>query len=188
MSEMVFDTPWWVLAALVGVALVLFFSANRRLDKTLRNVSFSILGIAAMLAVISFVVETDVERVTKRTRELVAAVDQRDWARLESLLDPKVHFAGWNGPKEISDQARFSAERFGFKGTNVTKIEPMRTGTLITVDVTALTELESAMGRTIPSTWRLEWQNFGNDWTLLNIELLPDVTGTSERIRDAVAR
>src|SRR3712207_8124791 len=60
-----------------------WLSGNRRSDKTLKRVGLAAALLGVTLALVSYFVETKVERVNRRSRELVKSVDRKS-TRLNS--------------------------------------------------------------------------------------------------------
>ena len=70
-----FDTPWWMIALLLGIGAVLFVIGNRRQDKQIMYGGgvFLLLGIALIL--LSWLIDTDLEKAEKRVRGIAVEVE-----------------------------------------------------------------------------------------------------------------
>src|SRR5689334_11092523 len=89
MSELFFETPWWLPTAIVAVGAVLFYTANKRREARLRTVGLGVVCLGVLIAVVSYLVDTPKERAVKGSKHLVQAVASRDWQTMQSLLHPK---------------------------------------------------------------------------------------------------
>ncbi len=181
-----FDTPWWMIAVLMGIGAVVFVAGNRRQDKHMMYGGgvFLLLGIA--LGVLSWLIDTDLEKAEKRIRGIASAVDQRDWNKLSGLLDPNTSFAWYRNRDEIVAGGRETAERIGVKNVRLINVDAEQAGTLITVSVDAISEQDLYPGTT-PTSWRFTFENLGSGWTLTRIEPLPNLIVTPEMIQRQLA-
>ncbi len=174
MTEYLFNAPWWlpVILGLAGAAL--FLAGTRRRDRGLKTAGAvaASLGAAAFLA--SYFVQTPVEKALDRTRRLVAAADEKDWATFESLLHPQTSFASLRGPAELMPMVKNAAERFSVKDVVIISAEAQRTETVIVVDV-VLRSVHEALVYNVPveTNVRFEWQQREGEWLLYRIEPLP---------------
>ena len=66
-------------------------------------------------------------------------------------------------------------------------MESNQAGTVITVDVAALSEQDLYPGNT-PTNWRFTYDNLGTGWRLANIEPLPNLVITPDIIRNQLSR
>src|SRR4051794_12341408 len=139
MNDLLFHTPWWLPTTIVAVGIILFVSGNKQTKSALRNVGAVVAGLGVLLAVVSYLVDTDVEKVEKQTRQLVEAAGRQDWNAVEPLLAPDVHFSlnqpggrQYGDRASLLDGARGAAERTGLHSAYVTSVEPQQTGVLIT--------------------------------------------------------
>src|SRR5437773_6030445 len=105
MRNLLFDTPWWLLAGLAVIAVTLLVSGNNRQDKNLKRGGLFFLGLLILLSLLSYFVDTDIEKVTKRTKLVAKSVEKRDWPTFESLLDPHIHFAHYDDRKSLVEGA-----------------------------------------------------------------------------------
>ena len=89
MQDFLFDTPFWFLAGTAIVGIALFIYGNRRTDATLCNIGAVIFCIGVLFFFMSWAVDTDKEKCTKRTKQLVRAVQDKDWTKFNALVSPK---------------------------------------------------------------------------------------------------
>jgi hypothetical protein len=172
MTELLFDTPWWLPALIAGVGVVLFWMGNNRQERKVRNFGAALLVLALLVVGVSYFVDTPRERAIKNTRSLVKSVEARDWPAMTSLMDPRCAFESYGNRDEIVSAARIAAERFGLKSINITSLQAEQVDTLITVHLDVISEQDVTMGRPFPTSWQLDYQKTANGWSLRNIEVL----------------
>jgi hypothetical protein len=183
MTELLFDTPWWLPTLVAVVGVVLFVSGNKRVDLTLRNVGIGIFGLAILLVLLSWIVDTPKERAVKGTRQLVDSVEKKDWQKMRSLLDPKVSFFTYGNRDVLVDAVKRASEEQGVRSIVITSLEAKQADTLITVTLTAYATLDATQGRPFRSDWSLDWIETADGWVLRTIKLLPTPAGRTRRSR-----
>jgi hypothetical protein len=187
-SELLFQTPWWLPTLFAGVGLVLFISGNNRQERRIRNIGLACVGLGILVAVVSWLVDTDVEKVEKGSRRLVAAVEKSDWNTMRSLLDPKASvtvlnsIGVYNNRDDIIAGAQRAVDLFKLKWVHITSLDVKQTGSLMIATLDAFSDQE-ATGRPIPSSWQFEWNNSGGGWAVTKITNLriANVTGDQAR-------
>jgi hypothetical protein len=191
MSDYLFDTPFWLPLIIAAVGVFLFITGNRRQEAKVRTTGVGVVALAALLAVVSYVVDTDREKMEKRSRELVASFVARDWARFESLVDPKASLLVGGGTvfadrRQIVDAARAAQDRDAFQSITVRSVdadEPDRG--YVTTRLELLSFQEATQGRPFNSTWEFEWaKGPDNAWALTQVRAikLGNVEGDSMRL------
>ena len=175
MTNLLFDTPWWLPTLLAGVGVVLFWNGNRRQESRVRNAGLLFVLAAALVMAMSYFVDTDLEKATKKTKRLVHDVEQRDWNDFKSILDPSASLSVFNAYQvygsrdEIVAGAQRGVERYGVKNVRILSTTPEQTDSLITITMIIYSEHEATMGHPITSTWQFEWQQSGKEWSLVRI-------------------
>jgi hypothetical protein len=179
MTELLFDTPWWLPVGIAALGVIVFVSGNRRRETRVRAAGGVLVLLAAVLFGVSYYMDTPTERAERQARELVRAVVGRDWRTVTSLLDPRASVAIINGKLPIytnRDQiiagATNAAERYDFKTATITSLDARRDDTVITVTVNILSDQGATMGYRLPTEWQLEWQETANGWSLIRITCL----------------
>jgi hypothetical protein len=167
--DLLFAAPWYYPVALLLVGGVVFWTGNRRLDKTLKNVGGGLLLLAVAWAVVSYLVQTPKERALAHTKSLLTAYKDHDWPRFQSLLDPGTTLARYANRDMIVRAAQNSIDAPGIKDLYVLSTEADQTDTHIAVTANVITTVERAMNRPIRSTWQFEYVNMGGTWTLTTI-------------------
>jgi hypothetical protein len=147
-----------------------------------------LLALAIAMFVVSYIVDTDLEKAVKNTRSIAEVVNDRDWQRLRSLLDQGTSLGTvYNDRDQIVGGAQQTAERIGVKNVRIIGLEATQDGTLITVNVDCISEQELYPGTT-PTSWRFTYENFGDGWKLTRIEPLANRIITPEVIQRHLAR
>jgi hypothetical protein len=188
MKDLLFDTPLWLLGLLVIVGAALWWSGNNRQDKTLKRVGLAVFLVGVLLGVVSYFVDTDKERAVRQTKQIVSAVERRDWDALGKLLDPRTHVMIYNNRDDIVAGARVTADAIGLKSLHIIGSDVEQKDTLINVDIKVLSEQERSFGRPITTSWRFVYQDFGGGWRLDTVEPLRSDEMNPEQIRANLQR
>ena len=177
MTDLLFATPWWLLGTLIVVGGVVFWSGNNKQQDGPRKVGIALILLAILLKTTSFFVETDKEKVTRHTNELITAVEKRDWTTFSSLMDDDVSLGTSNGTISPNRDALVKLAKADVESDNLTNLSAKVTSiqqdaTGITVDVDAFSEQSASFGYRVPSSWKLTWDKTGNDWHLHQVTCL----------------
>jgi hypothetical protein len=162
MTDLLFDTPWWLPTLLAIVGVVLFITGNNRQEFRIRSAGIALLVLGILVMGVSYFVDTDREKAEKGTRKLVQAVVDRDWNVFQNFLDPKasvaVQNAGTVAPNRdrIMALAKAGSEQFGLKSAHVTSLDSEQKQSEITITIDALTE-QTRHPYPVPSTWQFQW-------------------------------
>jgi hypothetical protein len=175
LTNLFFNTPWWLPTLLIGAGVVLFWNGNRRQEGRLRNVGLGLIAVAVALCAVSYLVDTDLEKCVKRSKALVYDVEKQDWAGMQAILDPHCTVSVLNSEQIYTSRdaiiggAKAAVDRFGVKNVRVFSAAAEQTDTLITVTMGVLSDHENAGVGTINTSWQLEWQQSGDHWSLVRI-------------------
>ena len=176
MTDLLFDTPWWLPAVVAGVGVVLFVTGNKRVEDKVRYAGLAVIALAALLLAVSYFVDTPLETAEKKTRQFVEAFDKQDWATFGSIPDKdtlvSLHSLPlYTGSDQIVEAGKKAYQQYGFKSANVLMSSAERADTVITVNITVFTT-EGTLGRPINSEWQFEWQESADGWSLAEIRAL----------------
>src|SRR2546426_2283439 len=97
----IYETPWWLPTGIALLGIILFVTGNNRLEKRLRLAGIVIVALAVILALVSFFLDSDREKVIKRSNALVESIDARDWSRLATYLHPNVTIVTFTGREAV---------------------------------------------------------------------------------------
>jgi 4-amino-4-deoxy-L-arabinose transferase-like glycosyltransferase len=173
MSDLLFDTPWWLLAILIGGGGYIWYVGNTRMEKSWKIGGIAVAALGLLLILTSWLVVTDKEYCDKRTRQIVEAASHRDWPALEKLLDPQSSVeAIYTDRDQIIAGAQKTVDKIGLTSASITSMQVKQTDTVITADVSILSYQDITMGRPIITSWRFDWENTGGGWRLVRIEPL----------------
>jgi len=177
MEDYLFDTPIWLLIVLGGAGLLFlwagFFRSERK-DKLLGGVGIALLLIGGTLFVLSRVVETDKEQVVRRSRELVAALEAKDWPTLTEHLTPTAEVihdgqAICTGREDILEKAKYYMNLAGSPTLKVSKVEPHpTTGNTYTTEVSVYVQTEKGPQLVVTD---VTWKRDGKIWSAQEINV-----------------
>jgi hypothetical protein len=174
MARLLFDAPWWLPTLLAFLGITLLWNGNRRQEAKVRNAGLALVLATVGVLALGYFVDTDMETAVKRSKQLVRAIEQRDWTTMRAILDPATVVKVSNGYEiygsrdEIIGGAQAAVDRFGLKNIRLLSTTPEQTDTLITITMTALSE-QDIMNYPLTTTWQLEWQQSGKTWSLVRI-------------------
>jgi flagellar biosynthesis protein FliQ len=175
MTQYLFDTPYWLLALVVVIGVALLISANARQEKRLGWAGALVLFVGALLALLSFFIETDKEKVRQRTKELAAAVEKKDTRALDRLLHPGANLAGSPLTKaELLEMIPRQVDRYQISNIRVSPEDPrqLSSGVIeITATITADARGAGAAGNS-PTDWQFAWVKTPDGWRLKDIRPL----------------
>jgi hypothetical protein len=175
MARLLFDAPWWLPTFLAGIGIYLFWTGNRRSEAKVRNAGLALLAAAIGVMLLSYFVDTPVEKAVKRSKALVYSVEKRDWATMKATLDPTVSLSVMGAQQlyvnrdELIHAAQKGVDQYGVKNIRVLSTTPEETGSLITITMTVMSEQDFTQGYPITTNWQFEWQQTGKEWSLVRI-------------------
>jgi hypothetical protein len=162
MTDLLFDTPWWLPTLLIVLGIVLFVTGNNRRETGIRGAGIVAVLLAAALILLSVFVQTDREKAESGSRALVAAAVARDWGVFERLLDERASVSVLGAGtvaanrRDIIAVATDGSQRFGLKAAHITSLVAKRQQSEVMVTMDVLTE-QTMYPYPLPSTWQLEW-------------------------------
>ncbi len=175
--DLIFDAPWWLYVVPAAIGVVMAYVGLKRADKTLRNVGVVAILIGVAVLIASKIIETDTEVVARHSKELVAAVERKDWATLEAFMeaDAAVSLVGggdaYTGRDQIVQACKSRVEGSTVTALSVTALDPKKeSAALISAPIQIYVTADGAGGRPFPTEWRLDWAK-GSDgrWLIREI-------------------
>ena len=163
----IYETPWWLPAGIALLGLILFVTGNNRLEKKLKWAGIAAIAFAIGLALLSFFLDSDREKVMKRTRGLVESVNTRDWNRMGIYLHPDVTVSMWAGRDRVVNAAKSAAESSDLKDVRTASLD----ATVLPDDtIRAMLRVTATMkDGTSFTDWTLEWEKTDAGWMVKNI-------------------
>jgi hypothetical protein len=173
MSQWLFETPWYVLAAIGAAGIAVLIAGNNRQNRRMMLGGVGVILGGLLLWLTSWLVQTPGEIAAANTRVWVQAVVDKDGATLDRLMHRTAVFGPY-GKAEIVQGAREAAERFGLKGATVTGLAADPADSVVTVYLTVFSshDVSRTMLETINSNWELKWMDTGDGLLLKEIVLL----------------
>jgi hypothetical protein len=186
-SDLLFDTPWWLPTIIIAVGLFAFLSGNKRTIRWLRNAGLAVVGVGLLLIAVSWLVDTDKEVVIKRSRELVKDVEGREWDAAGKLMASDVRFEGagrtYDGRDGLIAGARVAVESVGLNTATVTKVTPTVMGPTVISEFRVFADANKVGGQQVPTDWQLHWaKSPDRGWVVTEIRMLP-TTLSPEAVR-----
>jgi hypothetical protein len=177
--SLLLNVPWWMVAGLGALGIILFVAGNRRREDMLRNAGAVLVVAAIGWAAVSYYMDTPLERAANRSRELVASVIDKNWPVTQAILAPNASLsvlsadaAVYTSREQIIDGAKQAVDQYGLKSATILSLQARQDGGLITVDLDILSDQDVTMGRPITTSWQFEWQKSGEQWVLTRITCL----------------
>lgn len=190
MSDFLFDTPLWALAGFAIVGIAVFVMGNNRTDAATRNIGIAILGLGALLFALSWFIDTGKEKSVKNSRQLVRAVQDRDWPTVEKLISPRFSAkiigtsnVTYRSKAEMIEAIKMAVDTFDLKSAKVLSIEGTNNVDFIRVNLDVYSEQGRTMGYPITSSWQFDWQDLQEGWQLSEITALKIAGRSGDQIR-----
>jgi hypothetical protein len=177
MANLLLPVPWWLMGIIAIIGVGMAVSGNARQNKAIRNGGAALMLLTVVLLLVNHFVETDVEKCDRQTREVMRAVQDSDWPKLQSLSDPKVSLTTVLGPlfnnrDDLIKAAQRAVADYQLKSITVASLDTKQDPTGITCNVDVFTVQGSSMDRPVPSSWQFDWEPRSGGWTLVRITCL----------------
>lgn len=177
LTDLVLHVPWWAAALLALAGAALAVVGNRRLDKTMQRLGVALVLLAVVLAILHAIFPSQREILEKRTRQIVAAIDHKDWSALHNLLETNTALGTASrtlatGRDTITSLTKSASETYGLKSIWISGIQSRRTDTLITVSVDVVSNQDETLDRPVASSAQFDYQENGDDWVLEKITII----------------
>jgi hypothetical protein len=164
MYEFFASPPWYLPVVIAFAAIACLAQGNARMSKKTKRMGLALSAVAGLLVLTAYVLESGREQAIRLTREIAAAVDERDWATFDARLDPKVRFAPiYNGKAELSAGAKKSAEAVDVKNISLSGIDVQAEPGGYTVTFLATADITTGSGRRVPTNWKFYFADSNSD-------------------------
>lgn len=170
MTDFLFDTPYWFLGLLIVVAVALWLSGNARQETRLKTAALAAFLLSAGLFLLSYFVDTEKEKVQKRTRQVVEAVEKKDKTTLNTLLHPNATML-WMAKADIVDKVGSAVDEYHLSNIRINALDAEQPAkNQINADVSVTAHVENSGGAfDPPSSWQLVWEKTNQGWQLREI-------------------
>jgi hypothetical protein len=178
MTALLTEIPWWVSVGLVFLGFVLLTHGNRRANERVRAAGLLVVSLAFLLGSARFLIDTDAERCERRTRQIVQAANDHNWAAFENLLDIDTGIdlgnkgASARGPANIRKTSETVAKQVGLERVFVVTSHTDETPGLITTTLSAASTQEETQDRPFSTGWEFDYSPVNGVWHLKLIKLL----------------
>jgi hypothetical protein len=175
MTNFLFDLPAWFVCVMFALSVGVIIYGNNRTQRPVVLAGLGLLGLSVVLTAVSWFVDTPLEASIRRTHDIVAAVNARDWARVESLMNKQTKIASLTGGKEITTRGSELADTFGLKSVNVLKTDSSIAGDtgLMDVTVTLQHEFTQSMAAAVQLTsWTFSYEKMRDGILLSKVEIV----------------
>jgi hypothetical protein len=163
----IYETPWWLPAGIALLGLILLVTGNNRLEKKLKIAGIIVISLGVLLAVASYFLDSEREKVMKKTQALVSSVEARDWNRMKTLLHPNVTVSVFAGRDRVVEATRTAAEYADVKNVRITSLDATELPDEI---IRATLGVHASMkdGASL-TNWDVEWEKTDEGWVARNI-------------------
>lgn len=169
--ELLFDIPWYIPAGLAAGGVGVFLWANARLRKRERWIGIGIVGLAILLAAVSYFVDTPLETVIRQSRVFAEAVVAKDRGGMDRLLAEDASAFAWD-KQEILDGAVYYADLTGLTGARIIRLAAEKEGNDLVSYLTVWSQHQGSSSFPVSdlnSQWKLEWAKDGEKWRIVGI-------------------
>ena len=162
------EIPWYIPAVLLLAGAVLLYTGSSRLDRKMTRAGLSAVLLGLLAMGVSWLLVSDRERVMGLTRQLVKAVEARDWAKMESLMHPNaMAFTVFKGRDVVVNATRLGVERIELKSVTVTSMSTRPDGDELTALLGVYSTAKSEAN--VLTNWELDWAKRDGRWQLIEI-------------------
>jgi hypothetical protein len=170
MTDLLFDTPWWLPAIIAVAGLTLFWTGNRQQKSGPRNVGLALLALTIALIAVSWLVDTQKDKCIKQATAIIHAAEKQDEPGLRALLgertsvNNRIHGADAIAAAAVSTAGLYDLESLHALSTTAKQIQ-----TVITVQMRVLAQSKSYRPTTVDCEF--QWNQTSDGWHLQNIEV-----------------
>lgn len=172
LEYLLFEQPWPLAVALVGVAVMLRVLGRRRRVAWFNYVAVVVLAGAVALVLVARHVETVGERIIQRTYDLVAATSPLDFDTLNDILMPDATLTGpdgsiWLMREQIENELSWADGAYGIGEQRIVLVgaETDASDPDHSVSRFELRTVPEEVGTPIRSVWTIYWvRDDGGQW------------------------
>jgi hypothetical protein len=178
MTDLLFDTPWWLPVAIAAVGVMLFLSGNRRQQSAMRNAGVALFGLAILVVLLTVFVDTPKKIARRESTALVQAAVAGDWAKFQSLLtrDADLRLLGsqpmYDNAGDLTAAAKAGAQSVHLREAHVRSLHVDQGGDVVTTSLELLTEQDEAAAPLLDSSWQFDFEKGTDGWRIREIRAL----------------
>jgi hypothetical protein len=179
MTDLLLSPPWWLYCSIIAIGLFVWVSGNKRIDPRSRWIGIGIIALGAAMAVMSFLIETDVQKVNRQSKELVQAVVDQNWDKFKSLLAPDARFSIEGLPPRSRSRddllagTKFAVAKYGLRSAGANIEETKKQDYIITTTIHVFSTGDLDPGHPMPSRWQFDWiKTPDGHWVISDIRAL----------------
>jgi hypothetical protein len=185
LTNLLFQTPWWLPTIAIGAGLFVWWTGNQRQEKPVIRAGVAIALAGLILATVSYLVDTPAEKAERRTRQIVASAGSHDWKTFHGLLDRQTAIYGLHGPDEITDAAKRAGDEYAIGSLKITGFNSRQADTLILNTIRVYGEIQ---GQSFLSDWQLEYEDRGQGLVLREVKANSNQQISEDQIRGRIGR
>jgi hypothetical protein len=178
MTDLLFDTPWWLPVALAAVGVMLFLSGNRRQQAGLRNAGVAVFGLAILIVLLTIFVDTPKKIARRQSTALIEAAVAGDWTKFQSLLAAGADLRLLGSPPmydnaaDLTEAAKTGAASVHLREAHMRSLHVDQSGSVVTASFDLVTEQDDAVAPMMDSSWQFDFQQENGNWHIREIRAL----------------
>jgi hypothetical protein len=161
------EIPWYIPASLLLVAVVMLWTGNARVDRKLKRIGLAAFLAGVLLMLVSWMLVSNREVVMSQTRQLVRAVETRDWTKMQTLMHPKALAYSVTGRESLTHAVRGGVEWIDLKSITITSVSTRPETEVLTVVLGVYSNAKPEFS--LPTNWELDWAYIDGRWQLAEI-------------------
>ncbi len=173
MTEILFESPFWLGIVLAPVLFVLWGLWYRTRTPRAARVLLVGLVIMPLLFALQRLVVTDREKLQLTTTRLSNAVGRHDIDAIVELVEPNARFDGRFSRQDFRDHLVMLLEKYSVDNPTVGGFVIELAGDRATVRCSSMCHVERPnWAGTVPSSWELKFQLFERGWLITDLRPL----------------
>ena len=173
MTEILFESPFWLGIVLAPVLFVLWGLWYRTRTPRAARVLLVGLVISPLLFVCQWLVVTDREKLQLTATRLSRAVGRHDIDAIIELIEPNARFDGRFPRQDFRDHLVMLLGKYSVDNPTIGGFVTEVAGDRATVRCSSMRHVEfSSWAGNVPSSWELKFQLFENGWLITDLKPL----------------
>ena len=173
MTEVLFESPFWLGIVLAPVLFVLWGLWYRTRTPRATRVLLVGLVITPLLFVFQWLVVTDREKLQITTTRLSSAVGRHDIDAIIELIEPNARFEGGFSRQDFQDRLVMLLDKYSVDDPTIGGFVIEIAGDRATVRCSSMCHVElPGWAGNVPSSWELEFRLFEDGWLITDLRPL----------------